>query len=385
MKTRWLVLNTPKVRAIPEFFLKGILDAKIEPVLHFHLETDKQHKIDDLTFLFKVYAKWGVRYVTLFNKPNLRSAWNSINWTQTDLVERFLDIYLPLAEHCLVCGLIPIFPPLEPGGDYWDTIFLKASLEGIKRRGSPQLLDRLVIGAIANTNGKGINWGAGGPERWPGALAYEDQKDVEDHQGFRIFDWYQAIIRSVFVNPKSIFLFEVGSNQNNKENYKIHTQETLSIAKLLEGENNTKYESIPPEVIGAAFWILAAKKGQNDFQQAWFQPQGKRLPIVQALKDWLAGAETTEAEKEPLNKQIPHYLLLPRYEDVVSDVHLDLIRPIVKKLKPTIGFSIQEALNSQKVTVINVDGTFAEETIRQLRNAGCTVDQIKDMAQLLQS
>jgi hypothetical protein len=75
--------------------------------------------------------------------------------------------------------------------------------------------------------------------------------------------------------------------------------------------------------------------------------------------------------------QIAHYLLLPSYEGEISDVHLDLIRPFVKKHHPTIGFSIQEASLAQRVTVIGGNGTYPQNEINQLRSAGCIVQQIE--------
>ncbi|PKP01191.1 MAG: hypothetical protein CVU11_15960, partial [Bacteroidetes bacterium HGW-Bacteroidetes-6] len=41
-----------------------------------------------------------------------------------DLVERFLDRFLPLANQVVSEGAVPVMPALEPGGNYWDTAFL---------------------------------------------------------------------------------------------------------------------------------------------------------------------------------------------------------------------------------------------------------------------
>ena len=145
----WLVLQAPAERALPESFLRGLLEAAIEPVLHFPLALDQAFDTQAFEVLFQSYARWGVRYVALFDRPNLRSTWGGIAWAQTELVERFIDRYLPLAEACLEAGLIPVFPPLEPGGDYWDTSFLKAALESLQRRGKDALLSKLVLGVYA--------------------------------------------------------------------------------------------------------------------------------------------------------------------------------------------------------------------------------------------
>ncbi len=59
-------------------------------------------------------------------------------------------------------GLQPIFPPLEPGGDYWDTAFLEAALASLKRR-APDLINQIVLALYAWTYDQPLDWGAGGP------------------------------------------------------------------------------------------------------------------------------------------------------------------------------------------------------------------------------
>ena len=119
----WLTLLAPTDRAIPETFIRGLLSAGITPILHFRLPLDKPIPPEKFQLLFESYARWGVDYVVLYDRPNRRKAWSLRDWSQKELVERFLDFYLPLAEAALRNGLTPVFPPLEPGGDYWDTAF----------------------------------------------------------------------------------------------------------------------------------------------------------------------------------------------------------------------------------------------------------------------
>jgi hypothetical protein len=76
------------------------------------------------------------------------------------------------------------------------------------------------------------------------------------------------------------------------------------------------------------------------------------------------------------NHPINHYLLLPSYEWGVADWHLDVIRPFVKKYKPTIGFSLEEAHLASKVTVIGNKQSFSEEQLESLSASGSQVDRI---------
>jgi len=371
--TGWLVLKAPPDRAIPEQFLQNVMSAGIRPVLHFDFPPDQMPKKEDLGLLFRVYAKWGVQYITLFNKPNLRATWQTTNWAQNDLVERFLDIYLPLAKICVNAGLIPIFPPLEPGGDYWDTAFLRSALRGITRRGYKYLLDKLVIGAISRTAGRPLNWGVGGPERWPRTRPYFTPENGEDQQGFRIFDWYNAFVQSILVTPRPIFLFEVGAPVDEDPEYKNHTIIHKTIVRLLDDQKIPGIEPIPSNVIGSAFWLLSAPDGNPEAGQAWYKTPTEYLPIVDALRS--RGQTSNNGSKSAAT--IAHYLLLPSYAGEISDVHLDLIRPFVKKYQPTIGFSLQEARQAERVTVIGGNGTYPQDEINQLRNAGCIVQQIE--------
>ena len=73
---------------------------------------------------------------------------------------------------------------------------------------------------------------------------------------------------------------------------------------------------------------------------------------------------------------IGHYILLPSYEWGVSDWHLDVVKPFVKKYQTTIGFSIDEAKHAARVTVIGNTQSIPEDTVDQLRLAGCLVERI---------
>ena len=413
----WVTLVAPHDRAIPEFFIRGLIAAGIEPILHFHLPLEQHAQINDLRLLFETYARWGIHYVVLFDRPNLRTSWPATAWAQSNLVERFLDVYLPLAQAALQTGLIPVFPPLEPGGDYWDTAFLRGALQGIQRRGHHLLLERLVLGAYAWVGNRSLNWGAGGPERWPGARPYQTPQGSQDQRGFRIFDWYLTQVRAVGDIPCAILLLGAGCRPGDQTDPSLppvdrsaHAKTNLSITALLNGKPTLSakhknmidlegIEEVPPEVLACNFWILAAAPGSPSAAQAWFQPDGNTLPIVGALRQWVAGQE---GQPEPVPTQVPqaaiphgisvavaandpiqrnghsiqHYLLLPTYEWGIADWHLDVIRPFVKKYRPTIGFSLKEASQAARVTVIGGAQSFPEAVLVELRSANCKVEQI---------
>jgi hypothetical protein len=285
----WLTLIAPPERAIPEGFVRGLLQAGIEPLLHFHLPLVSPPHADTLKSLFAPYARWGVRYAALFDRPNLSAVWSAPSWARTQLVERFIDIYLPLAEAALQAGLTPVLPPLEPGGDYWDTAFLRAALRSLGRRASTSLQKNLVLSAYAWTGNRPLNWGAGGPERWPGARPYLTPDDEQDQRGFRIFDWYLALGEAECLEPPQIVILRAGSRPGDSPDsrfppvdLKAHAGRNMALIRLLAGETGLM-EPIHPQVLACCFWLLATDPDHPAAPDAWFQPDGQRLPIVEDL------------------------------------------------------------------------------------------------------
>jgi hypothetical protein len=402
----WLVLDAPSDRAIPEFFIQGLLANGIEPVLHFRMRVDVPPTMTEMRLLFQTYARWGVHYVVLFDRPNTRAWWSPATWVQSNLVERFLDYFLPLAEAALHAGLVPVFPPLEPGGDYWDTAFLRAALQGINRRGMTRLFKNLVLGAYAWPSGNSLNWGAGGPEKWPGARPYFTPPDSEDQRGFRIYEWYLAIARAVLPIPIQVLIVGGGAqiaepdSKGGRISESEHAEFNLAIASLMANLNlgssqDQALNPVPPEVLACNFWLLTAAANSKEAAKAWIKPGGDSLPVTGALRQWFepqkpsfspsvapfdsvptfpkGGYPTTSSTRD---KAINHYLLLPLYEWGVSDWHLEVIQPFVKKHHPTIGFSLEEAKNAARVTVVGGSTSFPDSCLDELAVAGCSIQQI---------
>jgi hypothetical protein len=402
----WLTLVAPPNYAIPEPFLHGLLVAGIEPILHFHLPLCHQAHDDTLGLLFRAYAGWGVRYVVLFDRPNQRDAWPASAWAQSDLVERFLDIFLPVANSALQAGLTPVFPPLEPGGDYWDTAFLRLALEGIERRGQAELLEKLHLSAYAWADERPLEWGAGGPERWPGIRPYLAPDNQQDQRGFNIFDWYLAEAQAALGSPHPILLLAAGRRLNSNIEAEIEFEElehaniNLSIARrFIQGEIPADMlEPVSPFVLACNFWLLAADHGQAYSSQAWFQDDGYNLPVVDAFRQLALGhcvaqpaqpsqkraGEPTDqidasltGSAQPANaKSIAHYLLLPMTEWGAAEWHLDAARPYILKHHPTIGYSLDEASQAECITAIGGEQVFSEELLNDLRQRGCQVTRI---------
>ncbi|MBS1250935.1 MAG: hypothetical protein MAG431_02534 [Chloroflexi bacterium] len=356
----WLTLIAPSSYTIPENFLKGLRRAKIRPLVHFPFHLDRLPGKEDFRLFFQTYARWGVKDIILFNKPNTRAQWGTISWAKTDLVERFLDLYLPLAEEASKAGLRPIFPPLEQGGDYWDTSFLWAVLAGIKRRGPARLVDELTLSVDANPNDHSLGWGAGGSYRWPEARPYFTPPGSEDQRGFRIADWYLAISQAVLGKTPPVFMLNLQGDRDSE----------MKMLQLLAQKPPQGLESLPTQVRAGMFWLLAAEEGSKFLPQAWYKPDGETRPIVERL------TQKTPQPKQKKKDHFEHYLLLPTYQGAVTDWHLEVIRGFVKKHTPTIGFSTEEAAHAKRVTVIGGESDLPETDLNKLRARGCIVQRI---------
>lgn len=376
----WLVLRSENRRAIPESFINGLLQAGIEPIVQVHQPLTAAADLKSLSTLLEAYARWGVRAVQLFDLPNARASWANGQWAQQDLVERFLDRALPLTNLALKLGLQPLFPILEPGGSYWDTAFLRAALVSLERRKQTAVLQTLVLSAWARTGSRSLNWGAGGPRRWPESRAYSTPKGSEDQRGFRIFDWYAAVANDLLGRSVPLILFGAAASSSHLYAGE-HSETALNIARLLAGEvvpdpgnPAAVLEPVPTQVLACNFWQLA---GGSD---AWYPDGGQPLPAVASLKNWraarAAGSPRSITHAPGALRPINHYLLLPTYQWGVSEWHLSVIRPFVQKHAPTVGFSPAEAALANQVTVIGNEQSFPEELLDQLRAAGCSVHRI---------
>ncbi len=399
LRIGWIVLKSEKNRAIPEDFLKSLLKEGITPIIEFNLPLRSNFGTRDLKLLLQVYAKWGVKYCVFFDRPNQKDAWFENYWAQNDLVDRFLDQYIPLAKFALEEGLLPVFPPLEPGGNYWDTAFLRSSIKSLIRREQNQILENLVLSAYAFTHHHDLNWGKGGPEIWPQSKPYITPPGSQDQKGFRIFDWYSAISNALLQKEVPIILFAAGSannpdqitttNDEIKKNWftqklislLIHTQQSIDV------ENEVSIDPVPPTVLACNFWLLASEKGQPEAQHAWYVGKNHQNPYIKEMIETLKQEQKqvqTAFEKQNKSRRsdpkqclIKHYVLLPEQEYGISNWDFDQIKPLINKSRVTVGFSIDEAILSRKVTLLSDPDYYTNETIRILKKFGCEIEQLQ--------
>ncbi len=288
--------------------------------------------------------------------------------------------------------MVPVFPPLEPGGSYWDTAFLRSALQAIQRRKQDQILENLVLSAYAWTGGHSLDWGAGGPQAWPQARPYRSESSDQDQCGFRIADWYCAIARDVLSKDVPLMLLQAGlpcdpAAQCKEAFQPVTPGASKTILQLLAGEKvsdpmvpGKTLAPIPSNVIACNFWLLGAGVSSPFVEQAWYTPEGRQKELAKWLQAWRASrvqpAGSEKAARTDGGFPIRHYLLLPSHEWGVSDWYLEITRPFVKKYLPTVGFSPHEAERAAQVTVVGNPQNFPEDLLRRLTKAGCKIDQI---------
>lgn len=387
LESAWLLLKSPHTVAIPEEFITGLIANGIKPIVHFDFQVNSNVKPEDIRILLTQYAKWGVKYIIFFDKPNTKKAWMPGTWSQGDLVERFLDRYLPFVRLAEQNGMTPVFPALEPGGDYWDLSFLRKAFQLAKQRRSLEFGANLHIAVSAQSFSHPIDWGNGGEMKWRMPRPYaKTEIGEQDHFGINTYQWYAQIAKNTLnCSPKIILLY-----MGTAELKKGKMDENLDYDRLVnlvidDADLLVEDFTIDKNVIACLFWLMNTPKKrdrQDTTPTTLFETQEQTKP--EWIEDLQAKVEETQKHTAEFNvaesladwvHPIDHYLLLPSYEWGIPVNTLDKVRPIIAESRPTIGFSITEACNARKVTVWNENGAFSEQDIQTLREAGCNIDE----------
>jgi hypothetical protein len=337
--------------------------------------------------LLDAYSNWGIKYIAFFDKPNQRASWPNVGWTQRGLVTRFLELFSPIAKSTIDAGMCPIFPPLEAGGDYWDTAFLRAALEELDSNGESEILEGMAIGAYAYSNGKALDWGAGGPERWPSSVPYSTPEGSQDQRGFRIFDWYNAISKATIGREIPIMVLAAGSSPDANDEDEGNP---LKMAKQVAQPKKSGFSKdleVPSNVLAVNFWLLAEEQDGKFANSCWFDNSGKANAQAVRWLAWKSDSNFFEVEEipskpsdtkteGPQKNEQKHYLLLPTYKWGKSKRHVEIIKPFVEKHSPIVGYSLSQARKSARVTIVGGSHMFTEDILQLLRNSGCEIKHI---------
>ena len=362
-----LVLEANFDRAIPEDVFQSAYENHQEIIIHFKGELPLARKFNEVAILLDTYARWGVKYVILGDRPNSKSGWTTTGWRNDNLVDHFLDRFIPLADYAERLGLIPVFPPLQPGGDYWDTAFMEMAVRGLQRRQMSALLDKFCLASYAHTYNRPLTWGAGGPENWPGARPYGTPEGQQDQLGFNNFEWMQAVVERTCGKRPTALILDAGNPAVDQSKKDQALEAIQQIVKACQGESQEQeLSSLDGSILACTFDLdtLAEVLEGN-----------LTVSALQAIfKSEQAEAQNTDGKTANPGKPITHYLLLPAHESGVSDVVLNKVRPVIKQYSPTVGFSVEEAKLAKRVSVFPDPLLFTDAVLKGLRDAGCSVE-----------
>jgi hypothetical protein len=387
----WLVLRTERPAPVPEAFVRGLLAEGIEPVLHLYAETLERYEAGPLRRTAERYAAWGAHYLCVYDQPNVRACWGSA-WGRPQLVERFVDLALPALQAVEAAGLVPVLAPPAPAGQYWDLTFLAALLDSLKRRAPVVVVERLAIGMHNYADDRPLNWGAGGPAAWPQAQPYFTPPGSEDHLGFRLYEWYDAIVRAHLGASRPLVSLGDGLRLGESAgagpavDRNLHANGHVAIAEQFASG------AVPYGVLNSAFWVLAAAPSDPAAPQAWFHDGRPRTPAAQALRargrrprpvpigapPVAAPAPAHVAHTAPnvAGKLMRHYVLLPVFEWGPSEWHWLAAQRYVQSVRASCGFCPDEARLAENVTIVGNTQGISQEVETRLRACGCTVTRV---------
>jgi hypothetical protein len=300
MGASWLVLLSEGVAPIPDWFLRGLIEQDIEPIIRIYTPFVTFIDQAGLRHVCQYYAGLGVHYVHVFNEPNLNIEW--AEWNPEGLPARFMDFLIPCLETMYkVDGIIPVFTPLSPGGNYWDTSFLKAALAVLNQRGKKYLYDKMAVGIHNYAFNKPLTWGKGGNTRWTCARPYQRVPGCEDHTGFYQFEWYDEIVRLRVGRRLPLIGCENGVRPGDADdprspaiNETLHAERSATMCQMMmNGE-------VPYYFFNNAFWLLAAEDDNPFARHRWYRPNGEP-----SLPESVARLKALPKAKRPVRAALP--------------------------------------------------------------------------------
>jgi hypothetical protein len=379
----WIVLLSDLPTPIPDYWIREFVGAGIEPLVRLYTPhvTPLDHAA--LSRICTAYAQLGVHYLHVYNEPNLINEWQWSDWSKPALVDRFMELLIPCLEIIDAAGLFPVLTPLSPGGNYWDLVFLKTALDYMVLHDKAHLFDRMAVGIHNYVYNKPLDWGRGGPSRWPDAKPYYCPPGYQDHVGYYLFEWYDAIVRARIGRSLPMVCYENGPivGAHDHSDYPVvdearHADAAVAMTKMLmDGD-------LPDYVLNNAFWLLANGQGSPFEAHAWYRSDGRRLSAVDAIKQAphrprrVSTDGSQPDQPAPAEKTLLHYVLCPVWEWGVSERYWRLLVNYVKAFRPICGFSAQEAALARYVTIIGRPPGVPQSVEDELKGRGCVVERI---------
>ncbi|MBR6088356.1 MAG: hypothetical protein IKP86_00385 [Anaerolineaceae bacterium] len=407
--TSWLVVYAPENGEIPENFIIRLRDVRIEPIIVLNYSISEPPAIQVFQQRMAYYHSIGIHMVQFFNRPNMKSSWNAEDWIKPGLVTRFVRRYADYATACIREKVIPLFPLLEPGGDYWDLAFLRSAIRLIRKEYSETLFSNLVFSASGCLHRHPLSWNESGPNAYPPSAPYTDGQ--VDHRGFYLFQWYEEILKKEIGKNVPLMLMNAGMWDGSMGIFDVVTKESrqqyLNILNLLQDVTPKTDGKIPPYVLSCCVYKLPTTESLSATV-----PAGKDVPEILFGTEMKTAGRENETFKDKLARffrsvSIPNfvalikkvgtniatnieyagrylfqggslkeYFLLPEVNSLFTEEQLNTIRQYIKLHKCASGNDLNEALASKNVIMIDDQALYPAYMLRQLRDRGCAVHTV---------
>jgi len=351
----------------------------IQTIVQMNLPQSNSVK-EEIEGQIKKIAQMGVQWVMPEGFPNMQSYWG-IQWARGNILSTYYEMFRSFARTAVNHGVAPILPVLIPGGDIWDTIFLQSILNQLTADNEFGVIEKLALSSAAFTYGHQASWGKGGGGSWLDAKPYHTPQGSEDQRGMNAYQWYVSISKEILQRDLPVFIFYPGweshqaiANPSPSPFDCVLLDDFFSNLDVEEDQNISTKKPV----------ICLFNLELSDLRVAQQKLEDSAKKITSAQENILNhGIQTApvddvvEQVSTLLGKPIfDVYLLLPVYEWGVSDWHLEVIQPFIKKSKATVGFSWVEASNAKKVIVVGGVDVIPDSQLAMLQKNGCEVCRI---------
>ena len=410
--TSWLVIYVPEDGEIPENFIIRLRGARIEPIVVLTFSISEPPSTDQFRQRMAYFRSIGIHMVQFFNRPNMKSSWSAEEWIKPNLVSRFVRKFAEYAAICVSEKVIPVFPMLEPGGDYWDLSFLRASAKLLKKDYSDGLLPNLVFSGSACLFRHEITWNEEGPSANPDPIPYAS--NGVDHRGFYLYTWYEEILRKELGKNVPMLMMNAGAWDASAGVFDVVTreskQEYLNILNLIQEVTLKGGSRVPNYVLACCMYKLPAtevlssrntnragtnmnpvgkaavggKSAQSELRSLrdklkdGFAKIGpaKLVSLIKAFGTNLATIVKYLVQIAKHGENPTEYFLLPNVSSLFTEEQLEILNQYVKLEKCASGNDLNEALASKTVIMLDDRALYPTYMLQQLQDRGVKIRTI---------
>lgn len=406
--TSWLVVYAPDLGEIPENFIQRLREARIEPIVVLNYSISEPPSMPIFRQRMAYFHSIGIHMVQFFNRPNMRSSWSPEDWIKPRLVARFIRKFADYAAVCIGEKVIPLFPLLEPGGDYWDLAFLRTGVKLLHKEYAENLLSNIVFSASACLNRHPLFWNEGGPSAYPASAPYLDGQ--VDHRGYYLYLWYEDILRKEIGKNVPLLLMNAGMWDSASGIFDVVTRESkvqyLNILNMLQEVSLKGEGKVPSYVLSCCMYKLptaeslsaSAAADKNVPESIFGMDQKAFSDEKQSLSARLGNLRNVFRISNITSKfkqigtnlasiinyvgrffqggSLKEYFLLPEVSSLFTEDQMNLIRQYIKIHKCASGSDLNEALASKSVIMIDDQALYPAYMLRQLQDRGCAVHTV---------